>query len=322
MLQVCLNLQLGMADPTLAMELDSESQGIFGNLLGGKRPLQFHLEPTQTKFRHPGGKGQQGGRGGRQQQPQRGPRDRSAAPAQGSRTEVSANQTGRPGPSATSSADHALLHKVAKALIVQSDYLARLQCDHTVIFTFRNGTGPQLMVPLLHEVADNWRAQKLKGLVSRSLKLTLLQYLVAEIITRVTAFVTDKQAQTQAQEMGWITSDMEYNFLDWSVEEQKLVPRQEGTLTQDQILADARLMKTILKEPRFAGGRNAQPDSQSDTATFVLELSLQCPAAAEAMAIFRKWYACSALLLLSLRLKPARPERSPLIKEIQGAVGW
>ena len=184
-----------------------------------------------------------------------------------------------------------------------------------MIFTFRNGTGPQLTVPLLHEVADNWRAQKLKGLVSRSNKLTLLQYLVAEIITRVTAFAT-------AQEMGWITSDMEYNFLDWSVEEQKLVPRQEGTLTQDQILADAKRMKTILKEPelilRFAGGRNAQPDSQSDTATFVLELSLQCPAAAD----FRKWYACSALLLLSLRLKPARPMRSPLIKEIQEAVGW
>ena len=84
------------------------------------------------------------------------------------------------------------------------------------------------MVPLLHEVADNWRAQRLKGQVSRSLKLTLLQ----------------------SQEMGWITSDMEYNFLDWNAEEQKLVPRQEGTLTQDQILADARRMKTILNTLR------------------------------------------------------------------------
>ncbi|CAE7267823.1 unnamed protein product [Symbiodinium sp. CCMP2592] len=50
--------------------------------------------------------------------------------------------------------------------------------------------------------------------------------------------------------------------------------------------------------------------------------STLAPEAAEAMAIFRKWYANSALLLLSLRLKPARPERSPLIKEIQEAVGW
>eukprot|EP00439_Symbiodinium_sp_Y106_P063254 s3018_g9.t1 len=205
-----------------------------------------------------------------------------------------------------------------QALIVQSDYLARLQCDHTVIFTFRNGNGPQLMVPLLHEVADNWRAQRLKGQVSRSLKLTLLQYLVAELIPRVTAFATaaDKAAQTQAQEMGWITSDMEYNFLDWSVEEQKLVPRQEGTLTQDQILADARRMKTILKEPelilRFAGGRNAQPDSQSEMATFVLELSLQCPAAAEAMAIFRE-------VVRMLRAPPSvtTPQAGP-----PEAVGW
>eukprot|EP00439_Symbiodinium_sp_Y106_P077913 s333_g16.t2 len=92
--------------------------------------------------------------------------------------------------------------------------------------------------------------------------------------------------------MGWITSD---NLMLKDLTSHLLVfeqGRQEGTLTQDQILADARRMKTILKEPelilRFAGGRNAQPDSQSDMATFVLELSLQYPAAAEAMAIFRK----------------------------------
>ena len=48
---------------------------------------------------------------------------------------------------------------------------------------------------------------------------------------------------------------------------------------------------------------------------------MQHPEAAEAMAIFRKWYASSALLLLSLRLKPARPEWSLLIKEILEAVG-
>ncbi|CAE7882273.1 unnamed protein product, partial [Symbiodinium sp. KB8] len=171
----------------------------------------------------------------------------------------------------------ALLHKVAKALIVQSDYLSRLQCDHTVIFTFRTGDGPQLMVPLLHEVAANWRDQRSKGKVTKSLKQTLLQYVAAEIITRVTTFAGDKSAQTKAQEMGWVTSDMEYNYLDWNAEEQKLVPRQEGTLTQDQVLADARRLKALLKQPelilKFSAARNAQPDSTSETATFVLELS-------------------------------------------------
>ncbi|CAE7211357.1 unnamed protein product, partial [Symbiodinium sp. CCMP2456] len=162
--------------------------------------------------------------------------------------------------------------------------------------------------------------------VTKSLKQVLLQYLVAEIITRVTTFGSDKEAQAKAQEMGWVTSDLEYNFLDWDTEEKKLIPRQEGTLTQDQMLADARRLKDILKSPelilRFSAARNAQPDSVSETANFVLELSLQHQDAAEAMAIFRKWYASSALLLLSLRLKPARPERSPLIKEISEAVGW
>ncbi|CAE7402030.1 unnamed protein product [Symbiodinium sp. KB8] len=169
-----------------------------------------------------------------------------------------------------------------------------------------------------------------QGKVTKSLKQTLLQYVTAEIITRVTTFASDKSAQAKAQEMGWVTSDLEYNYLDWSAEEQRLVPRQEGTLTQDQVLADARRLKALLKQQeliiKFSAARNAQPDSTSETATFVLELSMQIPEAAEVMSIFRKWFASSALLLLSLRLKPARPERSPerspLIKEIQEAVGW
>ncbi|CAE7635287.1 yfiL [Symbiodinium sp. CCMP2592] len=232
----------------------------------------------------------------------------------------------RNGPSKMPSGDHALLHRVAKALIVQADYLSRLQSDHTVIFTFRTGNGPQLMVPLLQEVATTWREQRQQNKVTRSLKQTLIQYLAAELVTRINAFSTDTESQKRAQELGWITSEGEFNFLDWDFEDKKLVPRQEVMLTHDQILTDAKRLKALLKNPdlvlKFSGGRNAKPDSTSETATFVLELSMQQPEASEAMAIFRKWYANSALLLLSLRLKPARPERSPLIKEIQEAVGW
>ncbi|OLP94527.1 hypothetical protein AK812_SmicGene23416 [Symbiodinium microadriaticum] len=299
------------------MDLDKEEWECFGNLLG-KRPLALGME-SPNKYPHPSGKGVplQGGSRQRPLPPQRG--SRQTAPSQGSRTKEEHR-----GKSGTSSDQ--LLYKVAKALIVQSDYLSRLQSDHTVIFTFRNGDGPQLMVPLLHEVTANWRDQRSKGKVTKSLKQTLLQYVTSEIITRVTTFADDKNAQAKAQEMGWVTSDLEYNYLDWNAEEQRLVPRQEGTLTQVQVLADARRLKTLLKEQeliiKFSASRNAQPNSASETATFILELSLQIPAAAEAMAIFRKWFASSALLLLSLRLKPARPERSPLIKEIQEAVGW
>ena len=307
-----------MTNGQLEMELDQEEKGVFGDLLG-KRPLQLVPEqPEQPpKYPHPAGKGgRQGGTRAQQQQS----RSQRSAP-QGSRSKE--DNRGRSG---TSLDDRALLHRVAKAVVVQSDYLARLQSDHTVIFTFRNGNGPQMMVPLLHKVAANWREQRSRGQVTKSLKQVLLQYLVAEIITRVTTFGSDKEAQAKAQEMGWVTSDLEYNFLDWDTEEKKLIPRQEGTLTQDQVLADARRLKDILKSPelilRFSAARNAQPDSVSETANFVLELSLQHRDAAEAMAIFRKWYASSALLLLSLRLKPARPERSPLIKEISEAVGW
>ena len=300
------------------MELDAEERACFGSLLG-KRPLALDMAEPQTKYAHSSGKGVPQQRSGRQRPlpPQRS--SRQAAPSQGSGT-----QNEHRGQSGTSSDE--LLHKVAKALIVQSDYLSRLQSDHTVIFTFRNGDGPQLMVPLLHEVTANWRDQRSKGKVTKSLKQTLIQYVTSEIITRVTTFADDKNAQAKAQEMGWVTSDLEYNYLDWSTEEQRLVPRQEGTLTQIQVLADARRLKALLKEQeliiKFSAARNAQPNSASETATFILELSLQIPAAAEAMAIFRKWFASSALLLLSLRLKPARPERSPLIKEIQEAVGW
>ncbi|CAE7479265.1 Pol, partial [Symbiodinium necroappetens] len=223
----------------MQMDLDEEEKECFGNLLG-KRALALGVE-SPSKYPHPGGKGAppQGGSRPRPPPPHRG--SRQAAPSQGSRTKEEHR-----GKSGTSSDQ--LLHKVAKALIVQSDYLSRLQSDHTVIFTFRNGDGPQLMVPLLHEVAANWRDQRSKGKVTKSLKQTLLQYVTAEIITRVTTFADDPSAQAKAQEMGWVTSDLEYNYLDWNAEERKLVPRQEATLTQDQILADARRLKTLLKE--------------------------------------------------------------------------
>ena len=315
---ICLFLPPIMTHAIEQMELDAEEMDCFGSLLG-KRPLALDIGEPQAKFPHQSGKGNPPQRSSRQRPlpPQR--NSRQTAPFQGSRT-----QEEHRGKSGTSSDQ--LLHKVAKALIVQSDYLSRLQSDHTVLFTFRNGDGPQLMVPLLHEVTANWRDQRSKGKVTKSLKQTLLQYVTSEIITRVSTFAEDKTAQAKAQEMGWVTSDLEYNYLDWNAEEQRLVPRQEGTLTQIQVLTDAKRLKTLLKEQeliiKFAAARNAQPNSASETATFVLELSLQIPAAAEAMAIFRKWFASSALLLLSLRLKPARPERSPLIKELQEAVGW
>ncbi|OLP94586.1 putative tRNA 2'-phosphotransferase [Symbiodinium microadriaticum] len=310
---ICLFLPPIMTHVIEQMELDAEEMDCFGSLLG-KRPLALDIGEPQAKFPHQSGKGHPPQRSSRQRPlpPQR--NSRQTAPFQGSRT-----QEDNRGKSGTSSDQ--LLHKVAKALIVQSDYLSRLQSDHTVLFTFRNGDGPQLMVPLLHEVTANWRDQRSKGKVTKSLKQTLLQYVTSEIITRVSTFAEDKNAQAKAQEMGWVTSDLEYNYLDWNAEEQRLVPRQEGTLTPLQVLTDAKRLKTLLKEQeliiKFAAARNAQPNSASETATFVLELSLQIPAAAEAMAIFRKWFASSALLLLSLRLKPARPERSPLIKEIQ-----
>ena len=114
------------------MDLDEEERECFGNLLG-KRPLALGME-SPNKYPHPSGKGVplQGGSRQRPLPPQRG--SRQTAPSQGSRTKEEHR-----GKSGTSSDQ--LLHKVAKALIVQSDYLSRLQSDHTVIFTFRNGDG-------------------------------------------------------------------------------------------------------------------------------------------------------------------------------------
>ncbi|OLP75428.1 LINE-1 retrotransposable element ORF2 protein [Symbiodinium microadriaticum] len=238
------------------MELDAEERDCFGSLLG-KRPLVLGMGEPQTKYPHPSGKGVPPQRSGRQRPlpPQRS--SRQAAPSQGSRT-----QDEHRGKSGTSSDQ--LLHKVAKALIVQSDYLSRLQSDHTVIFTFRNGDGPQLMVPLLHEVTANWRDQRSKGKVTKSLKQTLLQYVTSEIITRVSTFADDKNAQPKAQEMGWVTSDLEYNYLDWNAEEQRLVPRQEGTLTQVQVLADAKRLKTLLKEQELIIKFSAGPQCPTE----------------------------------------------------------
>ena len=315
---ICLFLPPIMTHVIEQMELDAEEMDCFGSLLG-KRPLALDIGEPQAEFPHQSGKGHPPQRSSRQRPlpPQR--NSRQAAPFQGSRT-----QEDNRGKSGTSSDQ--LLHKVAKALIVQSDYLSRLQSDHTVLFTFRNGDGPQLRVPLLHEVTANWRDQRSKGKVTKSLKQTLLQYVTSEIITRVSTFAEGQECSGQGSGdgMGHQRSGVQLPRLERRGAETRPSTRGDADTTSG---ADRRQKAQNTAERagthhQVRCSPQAQPNSASETATFVLELSLQIPAAAEAMAIFRKWFASSALLLLSLRLKPARPERSPLIKEIQEAVGW
>ena len=56
---------------------------------------------------------------------------------------------------------------------------------------------------------------------------------------------------------------------------------------------------------------------KGEMAMFILSLSLLTPASTEAMLIFKQWFASAALLLMSLRLKLARPQPSPLIKRFK-----
>ena len=164
-----------------------------------------------------------------------------APPGRGSRQQSPAHA-----PSQTSSADDVLLHKVAKAVVAQADYTARLQASQTVLFTFKKDTGPHAMVPMMFQCAENWRQLKARTptAVTRSLKQTLIQHLNAELLTRVEAFRSDAQVQRDAQSQGWVTPDLEFNFVGWHVETQALEPRQESnTLTIDQVLVDARRIK-------------------------------------------------------------------------------
>ena len=216
-----------------------------------------------------------------------------APPGRGSRQQSPAHA-----PSQTSSADDVLLHKVAKAVLAQADYTARLQASQTVLFTFKKDTGPHAMVPMMFQCAENWRQLKARTptAVTRSLKQTLIH---------------GPRIQLRRLARG----DAGFGT-------------ETGVEHSDNRSSPGRCPshKTLLQNPnlvsKFAGARNAQLGSTSETATFVLELSMMEPDAAEAMTIFRRWFASGAMLLLSLRLKPARPLRSPLVLEIQAAVGW
>ena len=54
--------------------------------------------------------------------------------------------------------------------------------------------------------------------------------------------------------------------------------------------------------------------------TLMLELSLQDPRASQVMHMLRKWFALGAWLMIGARLRPARIERSPLMKGVQELV--
>ena len=92
----------------------------------------------------------------------------------------------------------------------------------------------------------------------------------------------------------------------------------------DQVFVDAGRPKNLVKDPalvlKFAASRGITSEYAGETATLILELPLLMPTAAEAMTILKKRFASAAMLLMSLRMKPARPQRSPLIQKIKEAV--
>ncbi|CAE7186435.1 unnamed protein product [Symbiodinium necroappetens] len=109
-------------------------------------------------------------------------------------------------------------------------------------------------------------------------------------VTVTRSLKADKAAQQQAHLNGWLSTELEFHFIQWNFEARRMEPMQD-----DRSLSEYK----------------------GEMATFILSFSLLTPASTEAMLIFKQWFASAALLLMSLRLKLACPQPSPLIKRFK-----
>ena len=115
-------------------------------------------------------------------------------------------------------------------------------------------------------------------------------------------------------------ADAQWAYMTWKENKLQAAP-ELGAVGKEQFIRDLEEVRTLLVEPglilRFSTTRLLTAEMSGHSVTLLLELSLQDPRASQIMQMMRKWYALGAWLMIGARLRPARVEWSPLMKEVQ-----
>ena len=297
---------------TVATEMDQDEANLYEYLLHQKRPAPVG-EPRVTGERPakaPASQAAKGkGRGRGRSRPQR------HQPNQGL---------------SGGSWLEATVKALARLTLRQGDYIARLQTDHTVLMNFNIEENPANIIPALAGVAERWNHLRLNepGKINRTLRHTLLIFVIDTLLKRLSEKEPSECGKAGLADVtiGPASGDGRGRSVGVHDVERVQAPSGPGTgaVGKEQFIRVLEEIRTLLVEPglilRFSATRPLTAEMSGHSVTLLLELSLQDPRASQVMQMMRKWYALAAWLMIGACLRPARVERSPLMKEVPDLV--
>ena len=216
-----------------------------------------------------------------------------------------------------------LLDAMMRLALKHEDLWSRLQQDTTHAWTFENTQDASNTIPLLYNVAQQWKALKEKTpeKLTRNLRTTVMLGLLQELHTRIQRVQEVEGAAQQAEERGWLRQG-KWLYLRWDADSQKLVEdKGREPLPADTFLETLNEAVTFLKEGtmlhKFQATRPLVQEMKGEVLTFLSELSVRGQASDRMFEIIRMWEGNAALKMVGVRIKGARPQRSKMANLIQ-----
>jgi len=216
-----------------------------------------------------------------------------------------------------------LLDAMMRLSLKHEDLWNRLQQDTTHAWTFENTQDASNTIPLLYNVAQQWKSLKEKEpqKLTRNLRTTVMLGLLQELHTRVQRVKDVEGAAHQATGRGWLRQGS-WLYLKWDADSQQLVEDKEREpLPADTILGTLNEAVTFLKEGtllhKFQATRPLVQDMKGEVLTFLSELSVRGQTSDRMFEILRMWEGNAALKMVGVRIRGARPQRSKMANLIQ-----
>ena len=277
----------------------------------------LYLTNPSTSARQPKGKGKGKGKGGGKQ------KGRQSMPPRGDWTS-SSSEWGQTWQTHGRQHQGDLLHQLSRLVLRHELQLQNVQSDTKIHLYLR--TGAHSFLPSLFSIAREWgrlyrdEPQKL-GL---SLRETLLIALLKEMATRAKLVMNKETAKQSAVDMGWLTSEGRWAFMQWNPQTAQLdLLETPQPRDHEEILRDIDRMVELVNGDsvkRFSSAKTLVAEPQAEWVEFILELSIR-EQGHQLWNLILRLNQCCILHPLGARFRRDRPGFSGLAETIKQWTG-
>lgn len=178
-------------------------------------------------------------------------------------------------------------------------------------------------MPLMLEKSRIWNLSKQAGEATQSLRQTLFQTFIQEMITRVGKIQFDRKDDELVNSLitkGVITSDLKWQYLAWDAKAMTLKPTKQEAISSTEMSSILQRLSALSANPhlihRVAALRPLRQDSIPQDAMkavpWKLEISLRSAEANELHALIQRLVGNGITQLILVRISPTGLQRSPL----------